>query len=151
MHGIHGDRWLYQLQSHMHWSYQERAVLDSLKVLSCDIWNTYLMAKCHEKIWTRAGPEFGLEAGQIMFVVRALYGLKSSRAAFRALVAETIGNLGYNPSKADPDVWLCAAVKLHGFEYYEYVLCYVDDVLVIAHDAMAEDDTRHTGKLQVEI
>ena len=35
------------------------AALNDLKVLSCDIQNAYLTAKCREKIWTRAGPEFG--------------------------------------------------------------------------------------------
>ena len=71
-----------------------------------------------------------------MLVVRALYGLKSSGAAFRALLAEALCDLNYKPSPADPDVWLRPAVKPDGFEYYEYVLCYVDDVLCISHDPM---------------
>jgi len=58
------------------------AALNDLKVLCCDIQNAYLTAPCREKIWTVAGPEFGSEAGQPMLVVRALYGLKSSGAAF---------------------------------------------------------------------
>ena len=39
-------------------------------------------------------------------------------------------------SKADPDVWLRPAVKHDGFEYYEMILCYVNDFLSIFHDAM---------------
>jgi len=58
------------------------AALNDLQVLACDIQNAYLTAKCQEKIWTKAGPEFGSKAGSIMLVVRALYGLKSSGAAF---------------------------------------------------------------------
>ena len=58
------------------------AALNDLSVLACDIQNAYLTAKCREKVWTRAGPEFGSDAGKIMLVVRALYGLKSSGAAF---------------------------------------------------------------------
>ena len=112
------------------------AALNDLKVLTCDIQNAYLTAKCREKIWTRAGPEFGSDQGKIMIVVRALYGLKSSGAAFRALLAETLHDLGYVPSKADPDVWMRPAVKSNGFTYYEYVLCYVDDVLCISDQAM---------------
>ena len=43
--------------------------------------------------------------------------------------------MGYNPTKADPDVWLRPAVKPgDGFEYYELVLCYVDDVLSMSAD-----------------
>ena len=108
------------------------AALNDLKVLACDIQNAYLTVKCREKIWTIAGPEFGSEAGQIMIIVRALYGLKSSGAAFRALLAETLYDIGYKPTKADPDVWIRPGIKSDGFEYYELVLCYVDDVLSIS-------------------
>ena len=52
------------------------------------------------------------------------------------MLAETLHNLGYKPTKADPDVWLRPAVKPNGFEYYELVLCYVDNVLYMSHDAM---------------
>ncbi|KAI2504499.1 hypothetical protein MHU86_9998 [Fragilaria crotonensis] len=105
--------------------------------MACDIQNAYLTADCREKIWTRAGPEFGSEAGTIFIVRKALYGLKSAGAAFRALLAETLHDLGYSPTRADPDVWLRPAVKPDGFEYYELVLCYVDDVLSIAADPAA--------------
>ena len=112
------------------------AALNGLEVMACNIQNAYLTAKCREKIWTTAGSEFGSESGKIMLVVRALYGLKSSGAAFRSLLAETLYDLGYTPSKADPDVWMRPAIKANGFKYYELVLCYVDDVLAISHDPM---------------
>ena len=70
-----------------------------------------------------------------MIIVRALYGLKSSGAAFRSLLAETLYDIGYTLIKADPDVWLRPAVKPDGFEYYEMILCYVDGVLSISHNA----------------
>jgi hypothetical protein len=41
------------------------------------------------------------------------------------------------PTKADPDVWLRPAVKVDGFEYYEMVLCYVDDILSISENPKA--------------
>ena len=113
------------------------AALNDLKVMACDIQNAYLTADCREKIWTRAGPEFGSEAGTIFIVRKALYGLKSAGAAFRALLAETLYDLGYSPTKADPDVWIRPAVKQDGFEYYELVLCYVDDVLSMSTDPAA--------------
>ena len=42
------------------------AALNDLSVMACDIRNAYLTAECREKIWTRAGPEFGSENGSIM-------------------------------------------------------------------------------------
>ena len=110
------------------------AALNDLKVMACDIQNAYLTADCREKIWTIAGPEFGSEAGTIFIIKKALYGLKSAGAAFRSLLADTLMDTGYKPTKADPDVWLRPAVKANGFEYYEMVLCYVDDILSISHD-----------------
>ena len=69
-----------------------------------------------------------------MLVIKALYGLRSSGAAFRALLAETLDKLGYKPSYADADVWLRPAVKANGFEYHELVLVYVDDCLSFSAD-----------------
>ena len=40
--------------------------------------------------------------------------------------------LGYTPMKAEPDVWLQKSIKADGFQYYEMVLCYVDDVMCIS-------------------
>jgi hypothetical protein len=70
----------------------------------------------------------------VFIIKKALYGSKSAGAAFRALLAETLYNIGYVPSRADPDVWLRPTFKPDGFEYYEMVLCYVDDILSISHD-----------------
>ena len=112
------------------------AALNDLDIRACDIQNAYLTAPCREKIWTIAGPEFGDEQGKIMLVVRALYGLKSSGAAFRSFLAERLYQMEYVPSQADHDVWMRPAVKPDGFEYYEYIVCYVDDIMSISHNPM---------------
>ena len=109
------------------------AALNEVEVMACDIQNAYLTADCREKNWTRAGPEFGSEAGMIRFILKALYGLRSSGAAFHAHLAETLYDIGLVPTRANPDVWRRPAVKEDGYEYYEYVLCYVDDILAISH------------------
>ena len=54
------------------------AALNELSVMACDIQNVYLTAECRERIWTRAGPEFGSKSGSIMVVKKALYGLKGT-------------------------------------------------------------------------
>jgi hypothetical protein len=69
-----------------------------------------------------------------MIVKMALCGLKSSGAAFRSKLAGALHDMNHWPSLADPDVWLRAATKPCGFECYEMVLCYVDDVMVISHE-----------------
>ena len=109
----------------------------TLNLLACDIQNAYLTADCREKIYTIAGSEFGSEAGGVMVIRKALYGLKSSGAAFRAHLAEALCDFSYMPTKADPDVWIRSATKPNGFEYYEMMLIYVDDILCISHDPHA--------------
>jgi hypothetical protein len=109
------------------------AALNELDILVCDIEGAYLTAKCREKVWVEAGPEFGSEVGKIIIVKMALYGLKSSGAAFRSKLAGVLHDMNYRPSLEDPDVWLRAATKPCSFEYYEMVLCYVDDIMVIGH------------------
>ena len=116
------------------------AALNGLDVLACDIENAYLTADCREKIFVQAGPEFGPDKGKIMLVKKALYGLKSSGAAFRALCSSVLRDLGYTPTKGDPDVYIRKAVKPDGFEYYEMALVYVDDILVVSHEPMKTMD-----------
>ena len=110
------------------------AALNGLEISSCDIQNAYLTAPCREKIYFIAGPELGSDQGKIMIVQRALYGLKSSGAAFRSFFAEILHDMGYKPSRADQDVWLRPATTENGHEYYEYILVYVDDLLHISHN-----------------
>ena len=117
------------------------AALNDLQILACDIQNAYLTARCREKIYTIAGPEFGTEEGTTMIITMALYGLKSSGAAFRAKLAGVLHDMGYRPSRADPDVWLRPHTKPCGFKYYEMALCYVDDILVISHEPMRTMDS----------
>ena len=69
-----------------------------------------------------------------MTVKMALYGLKSSSVAFCAHLAETLNDIGFLYTNSDPDVWYWPVVKPNGFDYYEYILCYVDDILCISHD-----------------
>ena len=109
------------------------AALNDQDILVCDIEGAYLTVKCREKVYVEAGPEFGSEAGKIMIVKMALCGLKSSGAAFWSKLAGVLHDMNYRPSFADPDVWLRAGTKPCGFEYYEMVLCYVDDVIVMSH------------------
>ena len=44
-------------------------------------------------------------------------------------------DMGFKMCQADPDVWLRANTRpSDGFQYYEYVLVYIDDLLIVSHD-----------------
>jgi hypothetical protein len=94
------------------------AALNDLDILSADVQNAYLNAPTKEKLYTTAGLEFGSNnVNHPVLIVRALYGLRSSGAR----------------CKADPDVWLWPMAKPNGDTYWEYALCYVDNILIISH------------------
>ena len=111
------------------------AALNELDLQAADIQNAFLTAPNLEKCYMQAGPEFLDEQGKIFIVRRALYGLKSAPNAFRTFLAQNIADLGFFPSEADPDVWMRAAIKPDQEIYYEYILCYVDDILCISAKA----------------
>ena len=50
------------------------AALNDVNILSCDLENAYLNAKCCKKIWFEGGVECGKDAGKVLVIVQALYG-----------------------------------------------------------------------------
>jgi hypothetical protein len=112
------------------------AALLGLPVLGADIRNAYLQAPSSEKHFIICGPEFGIEnEGRVALIHRALYGGKVAGRDFWHHLRDCMGQLGFTSSRADPDVWLRLSKRSTGEEYYEYVLLYVDDVLVISENA----------------
>ena len=83
-------------------------------------------------MYIKAGKEFGSECGNICIVKIALYCLNSSESAFRSKLVEFLHNINYQPSLADPDVWMRPATKPNGFKHYEYIICYVDNVSILS-------------------
>ena len=71
------------------------AALNDLQVLSADIGNAYLNAPNREKVYAITGKEFGSRAGEVVIIVRALYGLKSAGAAWRSHLANSLQAIGY--------------------------------------------------------
>ena len=49
-------------------------------------------------------------------------------------MATTLCEIGFRGCKANPNVWMRAATKLNRDWYWEYILCYIDDILVISHN-----------------
>ena len=114
------------------------AALNAPEVKCSDAMNAYITAPITEKVWTILGPKFGVDQGKKALIVRALYGLKSAGAAFRTHLCICMKRLGYTPCLDDPDLWYKAEViPDDGFEYYSYIICYVDDILVIHHDSLS--------------
>ena len=67
-----------------------------------------------------------------MIILQALYGLKSSGAAWRQTLAESLSDMGFVQSRGDPEV-LFRMPNNSGKDHYEYILVYVDDLLVLSY------------------
>ena len=82
------------------------------------------------------GSEFGIEnVGKVALIRRALYGGKTAGRDFRNHLRSCMHHLDFVSCPADPDVWMRPAKKSDGSEYYEYILLYTDDALVISENA----------------
>jgi fructose 1,6-bisphosphatase len=55
--------------------------------------NAYVQANSLEKYYAIAGDEFGEDKGKTALIVRALSGLKSSGASWRAHIAHTLSDI----------------------------------------------------------
>jgi hypothetical protein len=109
------------------------AALNKLEVTAANIRNAYLQAPSSQKHYIICGPEFGLEnQGKKALIMRALYGGESAGKDFRNHLRACMRHLNFESCLADPDVWMRPALKADGSEYYEYVLIYTDDVLVVS-------------------
>ncbi len=109
------------------------AALNGVDVLAADIQNAYIQAPSPQKDYIICGAEFGLEnVGKSALICRALYGGKTAGRDFRNHFRECMDHLGFKSCRADPDVWMRAAVKADGGEYWEHVLLYTDNALVIS-------------------
>jgi len=113
------------------------AELNSLRLVGVDVGNAYLTARCREKCYLLA-PEYFRHAtggdalvGCCLEVVKALYGLRSSGAAFHDSFGDSLRDLNFVPSRADPDVWMREAKD---GTCYECIAVCVDDLLCAPQD-----------------
>ena len=103
-----------------------------MQLCATDISCAFLQSKCLDKVYIRAGPEFGPELeGRIMRMNKSVYGTKTASAAFHEFLAHELTKLGFQPSKADSDLWM-RDCKTH----YEYIATWVDDLLIVPHEPM---------------
>ena len=105
-----------------------------MSVKAADIRNAELQAPTYEKHYIMYGPEFGIEnEGKRAVIVRYLYGGNYAGSDFYHHLRSCMDHLVFETSKSDPDVWMRRSTWGDGeTPYYEYVLLYVDDCLVIS-------------------
>jgi len=73
-------------------------------------------------------------------IVQALYGLKSSGTAWHAHLAQSFVDMGYKSSYTDAEGVDVQCNKIQCFKYYDEVLVYVDDILVVLENLHTVND-----------
>jgi hypothetical protein len=103
------------------------AALDDLEVKAADVENAYLTAPRVKR--------YGQSTVQNSAHRPSTVWVKGSGASYRNHIADCMRHLGYESCKADPDLWMMLRTRDDGFNYYSYVLIYVDEILAISHTA----------------
>ena len=85
-------------------------------------------ATTKEKVYIRAGSEFGPLEGHLLIVYKAVYGLKSSGLQFNQLLAKCLRELGFVRTMCESDIWM--RISANGL-FYEYIGTYVDDLCLV--------------------
>ena len=116
------------------------AELNQLETWSADIGDARSEAKTHEKVCIIAGPEFGDHEGHTLIICKALCGLCSSGKMWHEKFASVPREMGFTPSKAEPDIWMHPNGDCH-----ECIAVCVDDLAVAAKDPQSIVDEL-TGK-----
>ena len=107
------------------------ALNEGLRFVTGDIGNAFVQADTNEKIFTVAGPEFGDKEECVVILKKALYGLATSARQWSLALGDTIREMGFVPTRADPDLWIRLSDDQ---EKYEYIATYVDDIIIVAKD-----------------
>lgn len=112
------------------------ASLNNLNILAADVGNVYLNAVPKEKVHVKLGKDiYGPKMeGRYANIVRALYGLQTSGAAWWSHLQNILQDFGFKSCYADSNLYLKPDVKPDGSKYYSYCLVYVDGLLVISEE-----------------
>ena len=100
--------------------------LNKIPVWATNIWNAYFEPYTTENLVICAGPEFGDQAGHLLIINKALYGLRTLGQRFNELLSRCLLLLGFEHSKCEANIWIRDTSN-----HYEYVASYVDDLAVI--------------------
>ena len=104
-----------------------------MNICAGDISNAYLFARAKEKVYFVAGKEFGKDMeGRVLLIDKALYGLPFLGFQFHQHLAMNLKKMGFVSTKADSDLWM----RDKG-DHYEYIACYVDDIMIFSRDTQA--------------
>ena len=93
------------------------AELNNLQLWRADVGNAYLQALTKEKFYIVCGSEFEELQRHVLVMHKALYGTRSGGACWHDKRFDILHQMGFKPSKADPDIWMKSSEDDNDYEY----------------------------------
>jgi hypothetical protein len=83
------------------------AQLNSLNHKAADVGNDYFSKVYTKKhLFIITGPEVGACQGNLLVIVKGLYGLLTNGAQWHENFTDILLDMKFDPCKADPDLWI---------------------------------------------
>ena len=101
------------------------AAIEDLEVRHYDIKNAFTESHLKEKIYMAAPEGLGIKKGEVLEIMRSLYGLKQAARDWNLLLKKELLSWGFKQSLADPCMFLHPETTIK-------LLVYVDDIVAMA-------------------
>ena len=93
--------------------------------MGCRCWECISSSTYKEKLYIVGGAQFEELQGHVFVMYRALYDTRSGEACWHDKLFDILHQVGFKPSKADPDIWMKSSKDC---SHYGYIAVYVDDL-----------------------
>ena len=85
----------------------------NLKIATGDVGNAHTNANCGEKVHSKAGSEWKDNKGCVLETIKTTCGLKTSARQWSSCLGDALREMGFFPSRDDPDLWMKKVRKSH--------------------------------------
>ena len=116
------------------------AVQNDLPIVQCDVNSAYLYGEIDRDIFMSQPPGFKIAENVVCKLNKSLYGLKQSGKIWNTNLTNAILEQNYSQSNADPCLF---------FKGNNYVLIYVDDIVIIGKDTSLLENLQKRFSLKV--
>ena len=108
-----------------------KVAADDMELHLLDVKTAFLQGDLEETVYTQQPPGYTLgKETEACKLHKALYGLKQAPRAWHARLHEELVGMGFEVAQADPGLY----TVMKGDKAGAFVLVYVDDILIAAHD-----------------
>ena len=106
---------------------------NNLNIATGDVGNACINAKVGESVHSRSGEEWGDKSVCVLETLKALHGLKNSVRKWLFYLGDTLRDMRFSLSRADPDLWMKSSSHHAGFDF---IGTFLDDLIAVATEPL---------------